>query len=475
MLFNTLDFAIFFPIVFIGYWFIFNRSLRLQNIFLLLSSYFFYACWDWRFMFLLLFSTVLDFYSGEMISKAQSNNQKKIWLWTSIGINLGFLMFFKYFNFFIETFAGTFSLFGYTISGWTLNILLPVGISFYTFHGLSYVIDIYNNRIKPEGSFINYSLFVSFFPLLVAGPIERATHLLPQIKNKRIFRNEEAIAGLKQILWGLFKKVVIADNCAKYADIAFNNTEGSSGSTLVLGAVFFAFQIYGDFSGYTDIALGSARLLGIKLLRNFSYPYFSVNIAEFWRKWHISLSSWFRDYVYIPLGGSRVTRDKQIRNVFIVFVLSGFWHGANWTFIIWGILHFLYFLPLLLLNRNRKINEDNKNLPDIKTLANIIITFIMVTFAWIFFRAENINHAFSYISGIFSGSFFSVPELFPKTLLLTIAIFVVLEWRARNNEIALDSILHRTPLFLRYAVYYFILFLVFYYSSEQRQFIYFQF
>lgn len=320
MFFNSIEYAIFLPIVFILYWFVFKKSYKIQNILLVISSYFFYACWDWRFMFLLGFSTILDFVSGLQIAKVNSKLSKKIWLILSVGINLGFLGVFKYYNFFVESFAELLASFGLTAHFTTLNIILPVGISFYTFHGLSYVFDIYNDKIKPCHSWINYSLFVSFFPLLVAGPIERATHLLPQVEKARTFNYSKSIDGLRQILWGLFKKVVIADNCAVLADNVFNNSDQYHGSSLILGAIFFTIQIYGDFSGYSDIALGSARLLGFELLKNFSFPYFSRDIAEFWRRWHISLSSWFKDYLYIPLGGkSRHYGSNNPKYVYYIF------------------------------------------------------------------------------------------------------------------------------------------------------------
>ena len=349
MLFNSVNFALFLPIVFGLYWFVAARNLRFQNNLLLAASYFFYACWDYRFLFLLIFSTLLDYFTGLKMADADNPNKKKFWFWLSISVNLGFLGVFKYYNFFATSFAAAFGI----ENVWTLKVILPVGISFYTFHGLSYVIDIYKNRIKPERNFTDYALFVSFFPLLVAGPIERATHLLPQILTKRQFDYSKAVDGLRQILWGLFKKIVIADTCADYANQIFNHSADYSGSTLVVGAVFFAFQIYGDFSGYSDIAIGTARLFGIELLRNFAFPYFSRDIAEFWRRWHISLSSWFRDYLYIPLGGNKGGTMMKVRNTFIIFLVSGFWHGANWTFIIWGGLNALYFMPLLLLDKNR--------------------------------------------------------------------------------------------------------------------------
>lgn len=358
MLFNSLNFAIFLPIVFVLYWFATKRNFRAQNVLLLVASYFFYASWDWRFMFILISSTLLDYFTGIKIHEAYNQRNKKFWLWLSISINLGILGIFKYYDFFAESFAEALSSLGLNANIHTLNLILPVGISFYTFHGLSYVIDLYKDKIRPERDFVNYSLFVSFFPLLVAGPIERATHLLPQIQKPRAFDYARAVDGMRQILWGFFKKIVIADNCAIYVNQIFASSEDHTGSTLLIAAVLFAFQIYGDFSGYSDIALGTARLFGIELLRNFSFPYFSRDIAEFWRRWHISLSNWFRDYLYIPLGGSRGGKWQAVRNTIIIFLVSGFWHGANWTFIAWGAFHALLFLPLLLLQKNRQNTND---------------------------------------------------------------------------------------------------------------------
>ena len=379
MLFNTLSFAIFLPIVFLLYWFATKGNLKFQNILLLAASYFFYACWDYRFLSLLIFSTLLDYTTGIKMYNSKNKNMKIIWFWLSIIVNLGFLGVFKYYNFFAGSFARGLSVLGINANFVTLTVILPVGISFYTFHGLSYVIDIYKDKIKPEKNFIDYSVFVSFFPLLVAGPIERATHLLPQVKSKRVFNYTYAVDGLRQILWGLFKKIVIADTCAEYANIIFNDSSVYSGLILVIGALLFAFQIYGDFSGYSDIAIGTARLFGIDLLRNFAFPYFSRDIAEFWRRWHISLSSWFRDYLYFPLGGSKGGRWMRVRNTFIIFIVSGFWHGANWTFIAWGFLNALYFLPLLLSNKNRdniEIVASGRLFPSIKEAINILITLV---------------------------------------------------------------------------------------------------
>ncbi len=482
MLFNSINFALFLIIVFLFYWFVANKNLRFQNLLLLVTSYFFYACWDWRFLFLLVFSTFLDYYTGIKMYESKNQTSKKIWFWLSISINLGFLGVFKYYNFFVETFATSISQFGFQINPTMLNVILPVGISFYTFHGLSYVIDIYKNRVQAERNFIDYSVFVSFFPLLVAGPIERATHLLPQIKVNRHFDYAKAVDGLKQILWGLFKKVVIADNCAKYANLIFDNSDHYSGSTLIIGALFFTFQIYGDFSGYSDIAIGTARLLGIDLLRNFAFPYFSRDIAEFWRRWHISLSSWFKDYLYIPLGGSKGSTWLKIRNIGIIFLVSGFWHGANWTFIIWGLLNALYILPSILFKTNRNnldIVAQGKFLPTLKEFCSIVITFGLTVFAWIFFRANNLHHALGIVAQIFSKSVFKIPYYKDGTMsiptICLVLIFVLIEWIGRENQYAIASIVSKKPKFLRWGFYYLILIVIFVFAGSNQQFIYFQF
>lgn len=482
MLFNSLNFAIFLPIVFILYWFATKGKLRLQNILLLVSSYFFYACWDWRFMFLLIFSTLLDYFTGIKIYEATNKKEKSFWLWTSIIVNLGFLGVFKYYNFFASSFANGLQILGFKANLGSLQLILPVGISFYTFHGLSYVIDLYKNRIKPERNFIDYSVFVSFFPLLVAGPIERATHLLPQILKKREFDYAKAVDGLRQILWGLFKKIVIADNCAAYANTIFNNSEDYSGSTLVLGAIFFTFQIYCDFSGYSDMALGTARLFGIDLLRNFAFPYFSRDIAEFWRRWHISLSSWFKDYLYIPLGGSKGGTWMKIRNTFIIFIVSGFWHGANWTFVVWGFLNALYIMPSIIFNTNRNnidIVAKGKYLPTIKEFFSIGITFGLTVFAWIFFRATNVTHAFTYIADIFSRSLFTIPNFIgigkSVPIVFLIIIFFIIEWLGREQQYALANLGIKWNKSLRWIIYYAIILVIYLYAGSEQQFIYFQF
>ena len=478
MLFNSVSFALFLPVVFILYWFVTKRSLKAQNILLLVASYFFYASWDYRFLFLLIFSTLLDYFTGIKIAEALNIKYKIMWLWISISVNLGLLAFFKYYNFFSVSFAEVAAQLGFKVDPWTIKVILPIGISFYTFHGLSYVIDIYKGRIKPEKSFIDYSVFVSFFPLLVAGPIERATHLLPQIKKKRFFGYTKAIDGLRQILWGLFKKIVIADQCSHYVNLIFNNSSHFSGSDHIIGAVFFAFQIYCDFSGYSDIALGVARLFGIELLRNFAFPYFSRDIAEFWRRWHISLSSWFKDYLYIPLGGSKGGMWMKVRNTFIIFLVSGFWHGANWTYIIWGGLNAIYFLPLLILNKNRtnlEIVAKGKLLPSAREFARILITFSLTVFAWIFFRAASVGDAIKYITEIFSSPFFTYPSQLNNPFILLICLFLMVEWIGREHQYALGSPKIAFPKFVRWSFYYALVFGIWYFGGSEQQFIYFQF
>jgi D-alanyl-lipoteichoic acid acyltransferase DltB (MBOAT superfamily) len=479
MLFNSLSYAVFLPVVFALYWLVKRADFKLQNRVLLLASYFFYACWDYRFLGLLIFSTLLDYITGIKMYRSQTQGLKKFWFWTSIIINLSFLGVFKYYNFFVDSFSNLLASAGFQANTLSLQLILPVGISFYTFHGLSYVIDIYNDKIKPETNIIDYSLFVSFFPLLVAGPIERATHLLPQIKGLRYFKASTAYDGLRQILWGLFKKIVIADNCAVYADLIFNNSSDYSGSTLILGAVLFAFQIYGDFSGYSDIALGTARLFGIELLRNFAYPYFSRDIAEFWRRWHISLSSWFKDYLYIPLGGSRGNNLMKIRNTVIIFSVSGFWHGANWTFIVWGLLNAFFIIPSILFKRNRnhlEIVAQGKMLPTINEFIAILFTFVLTSFAWIFFRAESLNHAVSYISGIWNLSEFWQPQLIPNLLIFLVIAFVFIEWLGREKPYGLQVVEKISVPNLRLACYFGIVFTILFFGNFQaNQFIYFQF
>ena len=482
MLFNSIDFAIFLPVVFLLYWFVTNKSLKMQNFLIVASSYLFYGWWDWRFLSLILFSTIVDYLIGRKLQVEENQFKRKLLLWTSITVNLGFLGFFKYYNFFLENFVNAFSFFGSEIKPNSLDIILPVGISFYTFQTLSYTIDVYRKKLAPTTDFIAFSAFVSFFPQLVAGPIERATHLLPQFYTKRKFNYLQAVDGMRQILWGLFKKIVIADNCAEFTNLIFNNATEYSGSTLVLGALFFTFQIYGDFSGYSDIAIGTSRLFGFDLMRNFNFPYFSRDIAEFWRRWHISLSTWFRDYLYIPLGGSRGGILMQVRNIFIIFIVSGFWHGANWTFIVWGALNAIYFLPLLLTKNNRNnldIVARGKYLPTLRDFFSILVTFGLTVFAWIFFRASSVTHAISYISEILSPSLFTVPEFAgiekALTTLQLIALFVLIEWLGREGQFALAKFGLGWKRPLRWGMYFMIVLTIFWLGGSEQAFIYFQF
>ena len=441
----------------------------------LVASYVFYGWWDWRFLTLILLSTLVDFSIGKSLHKTTNSQKRKQLLWVSLVFNLGLLGFFKYYHFFIDNWIVAWGTLGITMHKSSLNIILPVGISFYTFQTLSYTIDVYRKKLEPTKNLIAFASFVSFFPQLVAGPIERASNLLPQFYKKRNFNYNLTVSGLRLILWGLFKKVVIADNCAVYANDIFANYQEQSGLTLVLGAVYFAFQIYGDFSGYSDIAIGTARLFGFNLMRNFNYPYFPRDIAEFWRRWHISLSTWFRDYLYIPLGGSRGNKWFQLRNVFAIFLVSGFWHGANWTFIVWGAINALLFIPLLLTNKNRTNLDDvaeNRIFPSVKELIQILITFGFTTLAWIFFRAENVAVAIDYIQRIFMMERFIPDVIRHKRVLPLLLFFLMIEWFSRKSEVVV--VLKNK---LRYVFYVLFIVMILYYASasEQTSFIYFQF
>jgi len=478
MLFNSIEFTIFLPIIFGLYWFVCRENIRAQNILLVVASYVFYGWWDWHFLGLIIFSSILDYFVGIELSKDHSHTRRKSFLILSITINLSFLFYYKYANFFIDSFAETFTFLGYNIHPDRLNIILPVGISFYTFQTLSYSIDAYKRKLKPTRDIVSFLAFVSFFPQLVAGPIERATNLLPQFYSKRKFEYHKAINGMRQILWGLFKKVVIADNCAVYVNDIFANHTDLNSSTLILGAVLFAFQIYGDFSGYSDIAIGIAKLFGFNLMQNFAFPYFSRDVAEFWRRWHISLSTWFRDYLYIPMGGSRGSIRLKIRNTFIIFLVSGFWHGANWTFLIWGLLHATYYLPLMLFDRNRNnlnFKENNTIRSHFEDLLKILFTFSITTFAWIFFRAENLNHALEYIKHIFSLTIIDKPEILPVQLIIIISIFIVFEWFNRHKEHVFSDLQNKYSTPLRWLLYYIIIYSIVFLGDEKQEFIYFQF
>ena len=479
MLFNSFEFALFLPLSFLLYWFVFKKHLKAQNFFLLAISYVFYGWWDWRFLSLIAFSSLVDFIAGQQIEKSNTKARKKVFLWISICTNLGFLGFFKYFNFFAESFADMVTMIGMQANPWSLNVILPVGISFYTFQTMSYTIDLYRGQMKAEKDPIAFFAYVSFFPQLVAGPIERAVNLLPQFKIKREFSYEQGADGMRLILWGLFKKVVIADNCALFVNEVFANYQTASGLELILGAVFFAFQIYGDFSGYSDIAIGTAKLFGFNLMTNFRTPYFSRDMAEFWRRWHISLSTWFRDYVYIPLGGSRVGKGRAVFNTFVIFVISGFWHGANWTFIVWGALNAIYFLPLLLMGKNRKNTDtvaENRILPNLRELWQMGTTFALTCFAWVFFRAESVGDAWWYFENILFNDNYIRLRLTgidnPKSFMIVILIFFVLEWFFRTGM----EVISFKKKYVRYSFYLLIFLMVIFEGNfGDNQFIYFQF
>ena len=563
MLFNSIEYLLFLPIVFAIYWLL-RKHLKLQNAFVVLASYVFYGWWDWRFLILIAFTSLCSYASGLLIQKSQITNDQspiaKLWLELNIVLNLGILAVFKYYDFFVSEFG---ALFGISTESLLLRIILPVGISFYTFQALSYSIDVYRGNIKPTRDIIAFFAFISFFPQLVAGPIERATNLLPQFLQKRTFSYGQGVDGMRQILWGLFKKIVVADNCAMYVDQVWATCDTQSGSTLLLAAILFTFQIYGDFSGYSDIAIGTAKLFGIKLMRNFNNPYFSRDIAEFWRRWHISLTSWFRDYVYIPLGGSRPTiadswflgktktqinpvpeinneniivnqksgdsvcceqhsssisadsvivselplqnhplssnsvsedtesspyknEDLQsstknpknaencswkkwviVRNTFVIFLLSGIWHGANWTYLVWGLYNVLLFLPLILLGKSKRY----KDAPLVwKQLPQMLLTFVLVTIGWIIFRAPSLSDAWGYVCSTtnMTGGSPTLPITQWIGIIFGLLTMIAFEWTYRNSNHA--------PIPHRWWIYYILIAGIWWYApSFSTDFIYFQF
>ena len=483
MLFNSIEYLIFLPIIFIVYWKYFNKSEKYQNSLLLIASYFFYSWWDYRFLSLIIISTIVDYIVGIKIHNSSQIKYKKRWLTLSILINISLLGFFKYCNFFIDSWIDLWAAIGYELSPYTLKVILPVGISFYTFQTLSYTIDVYKDKLKPTKNFIAFATYVSFFPQLVAGPIERASRLLPQILKSRSFNYQQCVEGLRLILWGMFKKIAVADSLAIMVDDIFLNYQSLDGSVLVFGAILFAFQIYGDFSGYSDIAIGTAKLFGVELISNFKFPYFSRDIAEFWRRWHISLSSWFRDYIYIPLGGSKQGKWISIRNIFIIFIVSGFWHGANWTFIIWGLIHALLYLPLFLSNKNRdnygSTIGDKTFFPTIKESFQVITNFLLVTIAWVFFRSESVASSIEYLVRAVSNFTLSMQYIHPRgyrlfDYILILIIFILCEYKIRHDE--------RSPFFfnnkyLNWITYSTLLFAIylFIYDNVDNSFIYFQF
>lgn len=478
MLFNSIEFAIFLPLVFLIYWFVFPKNRSLQNAFLLVASYVFYGWWDWRFLVLIAFTSLTDYLIGNRMHRIQEKKKRRTLLGISLLINLGMLGFFKYFNFFTESFSEAFRLFGKSMDSPTLHIILPVGISFYTFQSLSYILDIYHKRLEPEKNPVTFFAFVSFFPQLVAGPIERAANLLPQFNRNRQFDTALAKDGMRQIAWGLFKKVVIADNLADYVNEVFSGYSDYSGSTLFLAAILFAFQIYGDFSGYSDMASGTAKLMGFRLMRNFNYPYFSRSIPEFWRRWHISLSNWFRDYLFYPLGAGYGSRLRTVRNILVVFAISGLWHGANKTFLIWGCLHGLFMLFWIFIPQTRKITPvaGGKNLfPSLSEVFQILLTFLIVVIAWVFFRAESLPKALAFLEHIVTGGFLSIPYVYSvKLYLIPLLFMVILEWFRRHREHPLS--MKNESSFQRRLLDALVILLIFVFGDFSDQaFIYFQF
>ncbi|NPA37662.1 MAG: MBOAT family protein, partial [Chlorobi bacterium] len=446
MLFNSLEFAIFLPVVFILYWFVANKNLKVQNFLIVVASYIFYGWWDWRFLSLIFFSTLVDYTIGLQIYKQNNKKRQKLFLLVSVFVNLGLLGFFKYYNFFLENFVDAFRFLGHPINPQGLNIVLPVGISFYTFQTMSYTIDVYRKKIEPTRDFIAFAAFVSFFPQLVAGPIERASNLLPQFHKKRNFDYESAKEGVHQMVWGLLKKIVIADNIAKYVDVIFSDYESQSSIVLLLGIFYFSTQIYADFSGYSDIAIGVSKLFGFNLMTNFTMPNFSRDVAEYWRRWHISLSTWFRDYLYIPLGGSRTGRWGVFRNVMIIFVVSGFWHGANWTFIFWGAFNGLLFLPLILAKKNRKyldVVAAGRFMPSFKEIYMVIQTFILISLTRVFFRSPDLYTSFNYFKGIFDfhGGGFRLNQIerYVFEIIPLIVFFYLWEWFRREKYTVINT------------------------------------
>ena len=483
MIFNSIEYALFLPLVFVVYWLLgrmkdSRRSLWLQNLLVLGASYVFYGWWNWRFLMLIAFTSGCSYASGLLIGGAKARWRKAA-LWGNIVINIGILGLFKYYDFFAAELAG---LLGVSGDSFMLHLVLPVGISFYTFQALSYSIDVYKGKLEPTRDVVAFFAYIAFFPQLVAGPIERATNLLPQFRSRRVFDYGQAVDGCRQILWGLFKKMVVADNCAAYVDTVF--ASGGSGSAHLLAAVLFTFQIYGDFSGYSDIAIGSAKLFGIRLMQNFRTPYFSRDIAEFWRRWHISLTTWFRDYIYIPLGGSRVGRWKVVRNTFVIFLVSGLWHGANWTFLAWGFYHACLFLPLILMGRNRKYTDvvaAGRWLPTWKELGQMALTFLLAVVGWIIFRASSIENAVAFMGNIIDietvtgvWRFFTEPEF--AVTRMAIGVMIVVEWLNRDAGHGLQNIDKVVRWrWVRYVLYAAAFVAVVYYRGEYAEFIYFQF
>lgn len=481
MLFNSIEFLVFLPTVFLLYWLVLKER-RWQNLLIVAASYLFYGWWDWRFLILIAFTSFCSFLSGLLLERSASAPKvRRAISISNILINLAILVLFKYYNFFSESLSDLLSLlFDYT-PGWvTLNVVLPVGISFYTFQALSYSIDVYRNRINATHDAAGFFAYISFFPQLVAGPIERASNLLPQFQTDRSFDYAEAVDGMRRMLWGFFKKLVIADNCALVVNEYWNQYQELPGSMLIILAVLFTFQIYCDFSGYSDIAIGCARLFGIRLMQNFDYPYFSRSIPEFWRKWHISLTSWLRDYLYFPLGGSRCSKLKTVRNVFIVWMVSGLWHGANWTFVCWGLFHAALLSIYIAFGINTKYEHEvghGRVLPSLKDLLRMCVSFILVAAGWVVFRCETIHQAVGFFRSMFTNSFIDAAPLHGKKMLVVCLLLLVVEWLQRDKEHVLqfpDCKPFNIRL-VRRTVYYLLIILIILFIGTGQKFVYFQF
>lgn len=476
MLFNSIEYLLFLPVVFALYWLMRGRT-GWQNLFIVIVSFIFYGWWDYRFLFLMSFTALCSFFSGILLERMAQRRGRRLVVTFSLLLNLGILVVFKYYNFFAESLAELLSQFGITPGFVTLRIVLPVGISFYTFQSLSYVIDVYRKHIGATRDVVAFFAFISFFPQLVAGPIERSTNLLPQFLHARKFDYGKAVDGLRQMLWGFFKKVVVADTCASAVNSIFLEAGHLDSVTLFYGAFLFTMQIYCDFSGYSDIAIGTARLFGISLMRNFNFPYFSRDIAEFWRKWHISLTTWFRDYIYIPLGGSRCGKLKGFRNTVVIFLTSGLWHGANWTFVAWGAYHAVLFLPLFLAGKNRKYTSAiaaGRLMPTAKELLQMLVTFVLVVVGWIIFRADNISAAALYVQRMFTCYEPVLPK-YGKWALVWIVVLMIAEWLQRDRQHALQIEGRVRNRYVRYAIYYALIAVIIIFQGETAQFIYFQF
>ncbi len=489
MVFNSLNFAVFLLLVFILYWFVFKKNAKTQNILLLVASIVFYCMADWKFIFLLAASGFINFYLAKFIAQKKEGKIRSLFFFSGIILNVGLLLYFKYFNFFIQSFVTLFNYSGAGISFTPFHILLPLGISFFTFQMIGYLIDVNNDEIEPTGDLLSFCTYLAYFPKILSGPIERIQKFLPQIQKKREFDYGMAVDGLREILWGLFKKMVIADNCAEYANEIFNNYTVYSGSTLALGVLFFAFQIYGDFSGYSDMACGISKLFNIRIVNNFAFPFFSTNISDYWKKWHVSLTSWMMDYVFTPLSFilRKYKKTGLIISIILTFLLVGFWHGANWTFIVFGFLHGIYFIPLILkgsMNKNKLVAEG-RLIPSFKEFFGMLGIFILTALTAVFFRAENVGWALSYILDIFSPSLFTMPYLiekgtdlpiFPKLFILMLGIFMTIEWTGREQEFAIAHLGKKTNRFFRWSFYFVIVYTIFYWGKfDVNTFIYFQF